>query len=520
MIADGGVKGAFMRLRFPTPRRLRPLALLALLVAAFALASLADAPRSEADPLDLGEENSWLRVQNIGGRAASVEVEFFDLSGESVATDRCPRAGGCGALEPGYGWSFFQQEYGPLDEGYRGSAVVTVDQPFVALLARDVFENGLFRIAGDALRLGSGTSTHFAPIVQRNADYVSRISVENTSATREGCFQIVYYDEGATRPTAIDPPGPTEGCPRGGALVPPRGTLLRDEHNLPVPEGFDGSAVVQGLRTGSGVAAQDQLPSVVVDTREREGPGLAMYRGIDYAEMSRDVVLPLVDRNASEGQTTWTTRFRVVNSIPPVSNELQILFIGRNADGDEIEIEHEVKVVSVLTCDQRLDGAGGCLPDGVSLPETFYGSVRIRAEHPVAIVAQRRSAGGALADYRGFTAAEAAREVVLPVLNKNFGPWGGFQGWNSWFRVLAFDGSRARINVLYFSKHFPTGRITPTITVDHHRTLRQWEDAGLPDGWVGGAVVIADRPIVVIANLESDVFQGDPVMLYNGVAAR
>ena len=32
--------------------------------------------------------------------------------------------------------------------------------------------------------------------------------------------------------------------------------------------------------------------------------------------------------------------------------------------------------------------------------------------------------------------------------------------------------------------------------------------------------MIADRPIVVIANLESDVFQGDPVMLYNGIAAR
>ena len=509
-----------MRLRVPAPRRLRSLVLLALLGSAFALASLADAPRSEADPLDLGEENSWLRVQNIGRRDAKVEIEFFDLDGTPVGSDRCPREGACEALRPGYGWSFFQQEYAELDEGYRGSAVVSVDQPFVALLARDVFENGQFRIGGDALSLAPGTATHFAPIVQRTAQYVSRISIENTSPTLEACFQIVYYDEGATRPTVIDPPGPTEGCPRGGALVPPRATLLRDEHNLPVPEGFDGSAVVQGLRTESGVPAQDQMPSMTVDTREREGPGLAMYRGIDYAEMSRDVVLPLVDRNASEGQTTWTTRFRVVNSIPPVTNELQILFAGHNADGDEVEIEHEVDVLSVLTCDQRLDGAGGCLPEGVSLPDTFFGTVRIRAEYPIAVVAQRLSADGALADYRGFTAAEAAREVMLPVLNKNFGPWGGFQGWNSWFRVVAFDGSRARINVLYFSKHFPNGRISPTVTVDHYRTLRQWEDRTLPDGWVGGAVVIADRPIVVIANLESDVFQGDPVMLYNGIAAR
>ena len=44
--------------------------------------------------------------------------------------------------------------------------------------------------------------------------------------------------------------------------------------------------------------------------------------------------------------------------------------------------------------------------------------------------------------------------------------------------------------------------------------------AKLPDGWVGSAIVIADRPIVVVANLESDVFEGDPVMLYNGVSVK
>ena len=262
-----------MRLWLPAPPRPRPFALLALLLAAFVLASLGDAPRSEADPLDLGEENSWLRVQNIGGRDATVDVQFFDLDGRLVGSDRCPGSGGCEALAPGAGWSFFQQGYEALDEGYRGSAVVTVDQPFVTLLARDVFENGYFRIGGDALSLAPGSATHYAPIVQRTAEYVSRISVENTSDTLEGCFQLVYYDEGSTRPTAIDPPGATEGCPQGGELVPPRGTLLRDEHNLPVPEGFDGSAVVQGLTTASGVPAQDQLPAMVVDTPRTRGSG-------------------------------------------------------------------------------------------------------------------------------------------------------------------------------------------------------------------------------------------------------
>ena len=500
--------------------RPRALVLMACAVAALALASLGDSGRGEAQPLDLGEENSWLRIQNVGRRAATVEIDFFDLEGALAGSDRCPRGDDCGALSPGFGWSFFQQGYSALSEGYRGSAFVTVDQPFVALLARDVFKDGQFQIAGDTLRLGAGSPVQYAPVVQRSAGYVSRLSIENTSDTQDACFQIAYYAEGVSGAVAVDPPGPTPGCPQGGELVPPRGTLLRDEHSLPVPEGFDGAAVVRSLPTASGVPASAQLPSLVVDTRERDGPGLAMYRGFDGSELSRELVLPLVDRNASEGQTTWTTRFRILNGSPGAPNELQLLFAGRDANGDEIEIEHSVTVFSSLTCDQRLDGAGGCLPDGVALPQVFFGSVRIQATEPVAIVAQRVSGDGALADYRGFTVEEASREVVLPVLNKNFGPWGDNRGWNSWFRILTFDGSEARVSVVYYSSHFPAGLVSPSLRVDRQTTLRQWENGRLPDGWVGSAIVIADRPIVALANLESDVFDGDPVMLYNGVSVR
>ena len=56
-----------------------------------------------------------------------------------------------------------------------------------------------------------------------------------------------------------------------------------------------------------------------------------------------------------------------------------------------------------------------------------------------------------------------------------------------------------------------------SVRVNGDKTFRQWEVTSLPDGWVGSAVIIADRPIVVLANLESDVFEGDPVMLYNAI---
>jgi len=488
------------------------------LLAAAAGALIGGGDRLGAQPLRLADENSWIRIQNVGVEPATIDIDFFGLDGSLVAEDRCPTEGRCSALEPGFGWSFFQQEYGPLPAGYRGSAHVDVDQPFVSMLARDAFKGDIFEISGDSLRLGAGSSLQYAPIVQNTSTYVSRISVQNTSADRDGCFEIAYYPQGSLQAAAVDPPGPTDGCPNGGHLVRPNGTLLRDETNIPVPAGFDGAAVVRAKDTGSGVAASAQQPSLVVDTRNRTAAGLATYRGLDANELGNDVVLPLVDRSASEGQTSWTTRFRILSSNPNVPNEVKLLFQGVTVNGDRLEVENTVTVNGSLTCDQRLPAVGGCLPAGESLPEVFFGTVRLNAAEPIAVIAQRVSPDGALADYRGFSAEEASRQIVLPVLNKNFGPWGGFDGWNSWFRVLTFDGSTANVRVVYYSREFPGGLISQPVTVEGQRTFRQWESKDLPDGWVGSAIIVADRPVVVLANLESDIFDGDPVMLYNGVS--
>ena len=80
--------------------------------------------------------------------------------------------------------------------------------------------------------------------------------------------------------------------------------------------------------------------------------------------------------------------------------------------------------------------------------------------------------------------------------------------------------SIGHVTVIYYSRQFPNGVYpsVPTVQVLRQRTFRQWEESRLPDGWVGTALIVADRPVVVVANLESDVFQGDPVLLYNGIS--
>ncbi|MGE0228001.1 MAG: hypothetical protein AB7I38_05480 [Dehalococcoidia bacterium] len=496
------------------PRRvtLVPLILVVAACSAFAYAR----PALDAQSLSLGEENSWIRVQNLGGEAASVDVTFYDRDGNVVAEDGCPD-GGCGPIEPGFGWSFFQQGFGGVAEGYRGSAFVTADQPFVALLARDVFKGGQFQIAGDTLRLGQGTSTLYLPVVQNHTGYVSRISVQNSSETADACVRIEYWAEGASSATAVDPPGPTSGCPDGGARIPARGTLVRDETNLPVTN-FEGAAIVRAVTTGSGVGASAQRLAATVDTRDRDGAGLATYRGIGPDEVSGTVALPQVDRNASDLEATWSTRFRILNASPGGANQVKLRYEGTNGDGERVEIEHEIVVTSALTCDQAASGVAGCLPDEYDLPQSFRGTVRIIATSPIAVVAQRRDSDGSLDNYRGLTTEAASRQVMLPVVNKNYGPFGEQAGWNSSLRVLTFDGSTAHVRVIYFSKEFPTGRVYGPVSIDGESTLRQWEDGGLPDGWVGSAIVVSDQPVVVVANIETEVFSGDRVLMYGGVS--
>jgi len=492
--------------------------LVALLAFAVLGAQLARGAPLAAQADGLGDENSWIRVANVGAGAASVDVTFYDGEGKRVAGDACSSSGVCEALGPGLGWSFFQQGFAGLPVGYRGSAFVRSDQPFVAVVGRDVFKGGQFQIGADSVRLGAGAASAVLPLVQQTGTHASRISVQNTSDSKDACVELQFWAASASVPAAMHPGGGGAGCPQGGARVAPRASLVLDERSGVPGGGFDGGALLRTFESAAGTRAADQTLAVTVDTRERGGAGLATSRAAGPAEVSRVVVLPQVDRNASLGGRSWSTRFRIMNARPGIANEVKLRYEGTDVVGDRVEIEHTVVVQSVLTCDQRASGAAGCLPGGRDLPASFTGLVRMQAVEPIAVVAQRIDGTGGLGDYRGFTAEEASRQVVLPVLDKRFGPFGEQDGWSSWLRIATFDGSVAHVRIIYYSKRFSGGLLRPAMSVDRLTTVRQADDAALPDGWVGSAVVVADRPVIVVANIESSVFRGDALMMYSGVS--
>ncbi len=488
---------------------------------AFALGVLAFAPdQGVAQQARLAEENSWLRVQNVGTAPATMDITFYNASGGQVAKDGCPQAGVCEKISPGSGRTFFQQTLESLPKGYRGAGYLVGDQPFVAMLARDLIRpDGTLQLGGDSLRLGSGRDRHYLPWVTNGTSLVSRISVENTSKDLGACVQIVYYATGSLSPAATDPTGSSSNCPSGGLFLAPRASFTRDETSIAAPFGFDGSALVRTQPTSTGVPAGTQQLSVAVDTRERSRAGLATYRGLGSDETSRVVLLPMIDKATSEGGSQYTTRFRIFSATPGAPNDVTLRFEGRDGSGAQVSIESKVTVFGSMTCDQSQPASLGCLPSDRNLPASFAGSVRIQSVEPITVVVQRLSSKGSLSDYRGFTPAEASRQVVLPVINKNYGPFGGRNGWNSTFRVASFDGSTTYAYVVYYSRQFPNGLFPDSPTpVDGSRTFTPLDERKLPDNWVGSAVIVSDRPVVVVADLVSDVFEGDPEMLYNGIS--
>ena len=169
-------------------------------------------------------------------------------------------------------------------------------------------------------------------------------------------------------------------------------------------------------------------------------------------------------------------------------------------------------------CFQDRDDFANCLAQGDALPVNWVGTVRITSTQPLGVIVSRSTWWGDIfTNYRGFRPQDGATRVLLPVLNKSYGPVGGRRGWDSWFRVLVADGGTANVCIRYKGLDLPGGEQSYCINVQREATVFQFQEAFLPNGFAGTAILESDRPIVALANIYTDVFTGDPDLLYNGV---
>jgi hypothetical protein len=233
------------------------------------------------------------------------------------------------------------------------------------------------------------------------------------------------------------------------------------------------------------------------------------------------VILPLVDREVGP-YNAWSTRFFIANKDPNRPAVINLEFRGYDVDSatpDALIVKtNTFTIKGSRICFQNHDDETNCLAAGDALPVSFVGTARLTSSEPIAVIVDRDTwLNESFTDYRGIRPEDAAGRVLLPVLNKNYGPVNGVGvGWNSWFRVMVADGGTANVTVTYYGLDLAGGSTSYTVAVDREFTVFQANE-NLPDGFAGTAIVSADRPIVAIANIYTDSFQGDPDVLYNGV---
>lgn len=506
----------------------------------FAVAGLAFLTVASSEPeqavraagsYSFGLENSWIRIQNIGSGNANVEVDYFDEQGRIAGKDVCPSPT-CPTMFPGSGWTFFQRENPNLPSGFQGSAIVSTDQPIVAIMAKDVFRGANFSIAGDTVTTGAGSHRIYLPITAKRdgpaRDWMGRFAIQNMSDTVTACVSITYLSNYTDGEIAWEPyrPGAAAariaGCPEGGMPLPPRGTIFRDPDSMPIADGFTGSVRIDLHKNGANQGPDKQFISATADTWNRLVSPFASYRGLDEGELGTNIILPLIDRQVGPGNS-YSTHFQIENKEPSRPATVELRFEGWDLGKEPPQFVSKTNTIAVRgarLCLQDRDDFANCLANGDRLPFNFVGTVRLTSNEPIgAIVNRGTSLGDAFTNYRGIRPQDGGRRVLLPVLNKNYGPVPGVaSGWNSWFRVMVADGGRATVTVRYYGLDLPGGSVAYSVPVDREFTVFQYLETMLPDGFAGTAIIEADRPIVALANLTTDVFRGDPDMLYNGIS--
>jgi hypothetical protein len=398
-------------------------------------------------------------------------------------------------------------------------------------MAKDVWRDGRFSIGADTTTIASAGPRLYLPLTANadgpNRDWNGRLAVQNMSAAT-ACVTITYLSNYADAEVAWDPykPGSSAprrpGCPKGGRPVGVGGTLFRGPSDFGVPAAFTGSVRIETHDNSSGVKAADQTLSATAETYNTTTKHFASYRGVTESELSSTVLLPLVDREVGPGNG-WSTHFQIVNKDPRKPAQVTIRFEGFDIDGGTAFVSktNTLTVNAARMCFQDRDDFANCLAPGDRLPRTFVGTARLTSTQPIAAIVNRGSYyDDTFTNYRGLTPTDGANRVLLPLLNKNYGPAGGGAGWNSWFRVLVADGGGANVRIRYLGLNLPGGEVSYSVSAFREFTVFQPQEGILPNGFAGTAILESDRPIVALANVYTDVFPGDTNFLYNGVPLR
>jgi len=498
---------------FVPSRRLRGLLILPLAAAVLILTSSC---------YSLHRENSWIRIQNIGGAAATIEVKYLAEDGRTIAVQTCPTWGLCPYIVPGAGWTFAASQNPSLPAGFVGSAVITSDQPIAVLLAKEADGGGgYYEVAGDTVALNAGSDKLYLPLVVNRdgmaQNWDSRFAVQNMGGTT-ACATLIYTGNANDAEVHREPgPGatPQAGCPKGGIPIAAGGTLFRSVPTMGVGPYFTGSVRVELVENSQKTPPSQQYLVATTDVYSSNSRHFAGYSALTSDDMGTSLVLPLIERTAG-GE--WSTDFEIMNADPTKPANVNLRIDGWDGNNRFVSKTVSFPLRSSRQCFQNSDWFN-CLAPGDTLPQNFHdGTAWVTSDRSVGVIVSRSSnRTDTYVSYRGLRTDSAGRRVYLPLVNKNSPTGSSRTGWSSWVRVMTTDGGPANLTIRYVDPSLPGGQVAYSTSMYRTATFIQaWEQA-LPDGFAGSMVIDSDRPIVALGNVTAGPFPGDTDLMYEGI---
>jgi hypothetical protein len=440
------------------------IALLLLLGVALPLSVFAQAP-------DVTYE-SGIQVQNQGDSDATVILTFYNQDGTVAAT-----------VDETITVAEVSKTFFPLTavpDGFNGSAVISSDQPIVAISNMLLTEAGgaqwAFGGASYSGFSGGATAVSLPLIMKENSGFSTWFNIQNAGSSAASV--TVTYSSGDTETATI---------PVGAAKT------FNQLDNADLPAGFVGSA---------SVSSDQPIVAAVVELGQTT---VFAYDG--FTGYSTDVVMPLVNANNSG----YITGIQVQNSGSQATN-VTVSYTPSLAGTACTETKSVAANSSATFALYSFSLSGDPAPGTTTCTfgETFVGSAKITANSAsqplVAIVNQLNLSANKGASYSGFDPAAGTETVAMPlIMDRNSNYWTGFS--------VANVGSAATTVTCSYadSTH------TDSATLQPGEALAALQLDNLADGYVGSATCTAGAggSIVGIVNELNSVLSGDSFLVYN-----
>ncbi len=324
----------------------------------------------------------------------------------------------------------------------------------------------------------SGSLTSYLPMLFKGAfggTYDSAFYVQNLDATHTSAITIRYYDStGALTCSQSDTIAPLASR---GYWVPALGCL---------PAGWVGGAVVTS-----------NYPIVTIG-RPHIGKQVMTYNG--FASGSLTAYLPMLFKNGFGG--SYDAAFYIQNVDEALPAGITIRYYDTSG---------ALSCTKTLASLAPLSSQGLWLPDESCLPADWVGSAVISSDYPIVAIA-RPHIGPEIMVYDGVSV--GSLNAYVPMLFKN--AFGG--SYDAAFYIQNVDAAQtAHVTINYYDS---AGNLTCSQsgeTIPPLASNAYWAPGlvCLPEGWVGGAVVTADQPVVTIGRPHI----GNQVTVYAGASS-